>query len=182
MDVHEREPGDAELLKRLIRRTEAGKQRDRYRMVMLALGGKQKLEIAAILGVAKSTVEYWVYRYRDAGIAALTPRKAPGARPKLAPEHHESFKARIRNGATHADGVCTLRGKDVQRILDQEYGVCCSLQAAYDLLHRLGFSCLRPRPRHEKNDPQQMEAFRASAPLFSGASRRRTRGRTSASS
>jgi hypothetical protein len=34
----------------------------------------------------------------------------------------------------------------------------------YNLLRRLGFSCLSPRPRHEKNDPAAMEKFEQDAP------------------
>lgn len=167
MHVHEREPGEVRRLKGLIRKTTQAKQRDRYRMALLAIQGKEKLEIAEILNVAKSTVEYWAYRYRDGGIDALTPRKAPGAKPKLPPECHEQFKARMTNGPLSHDGVCTLRGKDAVRILNEEFGVDYSLPGVYDLLHRLNLSCLKPRPRHEKNDPEKMEQFKASAPLLS---------------
>lgn len=71
------------------------------------------------------------------------------------------------DGPREGDGVCTLRGKDAVRILNGEFGVAYSLNGVYDLLHRLGFSCLSPRPRHEKNDPAAMEAFKERAPLLS---------------
>ena len=54
------------------------------------------------------------------------------------------------------------------RILNEEFGVEYTLNGAYDLLHRLNLSCLTPRPRHEKNDPEAMKAFKQSAPLLSG--------------
>jgi hypothetical protein len=31
----------------------------------------------------------------------------------------------------------------------------------------LGLSCLTPRPRHRKNDPEQMQQWREQAPLLS---------------
>lgn len=167
MHVSEREPGDGRRLKSLIRHTKHAKQRDRYRMALLAIEGREKLEIAALLGVAKSTVEMWAYRYRDGGIEALTPRKAPGAKPKLSPEQQERFKQRMTNGPRPSDGVCTLRGLDAVEILNEEFGISYSLPGVYDLLHRLNLSCLKPRPRHEKNDPEKMEQFKQSAPLFS---------------
>ncbi|MFC1781069.1 transposase [Planctomycetota bacterium] len=40
-----------------------------------------------------------------------------------------------------------------QRLLEREFGVVYSLWGVYDLLHRLGYSCLCPRPQHEKADP-----------------------------
>ncbi len=50
------------------------------------------------------------------------------------------------------DGVCRLRREDVRRIIAEELDVTYSLQAVYNKLHRLGYSCLAPRPRHEKQD------------------------------
>ena len=62
--------------------------------------------------------------------------------------------------------MCTLRGKDVVRILQKEFGVKYSLGGAYDLLARLGYSCLTPRPVHEKSDPAAMADFKARAPFL----------------
>lgn len=82
MNVEAREPGDVERLKALIRRERRAAQRDRFRMVLRAIEGDEKLDIVRDLGVAKSTVEKWVYAYRDGGINALFPKKRPGdARP-----------------------------------------------------------------------------------------------------
>lgn len=166
MHVSEFEPGDRQRLKTLIRSTKQAKQRDRYRMALLAIEGREKLEIAALLNVAKSTVEMWAYRYRDGGIEALTPRKPPGREPKLPREQEQQFKQRMTGGPRSEDVVCTLRGREAVEILNEEYGVSYSLQGVYDLLHRLKLSCLKPRPRHEKNDPEKMEQFKQSAPLL----------------
>jgi transposase len=95
MDAHEREAGDVRRLKRLIRNTTRAKQQDRYRMALLAIEGRQKLEINELLGVAKSAAGTWAYRYRDGGIEALTPRKSPGAKPKRSGEGLERFKTRM---------------------------------------------------------------------------------------
>ena len=170
MDVSERTAGDRARLDELIRKTTNAKQRDRYRMVRLALDGEQKRRIAHLLGVAKSTVETWVYRYRDHGIGALVPIKQPGAAPRLDPSQHERLRARLDAGATEADGVCTLRGRDVQRILEREFGVKYSLTQAYAILHRLGYSCLSPRPRHEHHDEQAQQRFKEVTPLLSARS------------
>jgi transposase len=182
MHVSEREPGDIGKLELLIRAETKAKQRDRYRIALLALRGMKKADIAALLGVVMSTVEEWVYRYRDYGIAALTPRRQPGRSPTLPPEKHQAFKERLMAGPRPEDGVCTIRGKDVIRILNDEFGVSYKPSGVYDLLQRLGFSCLRPRPRHEKNNTEAMEQFKASAPLLSSKCVRPARTRRSASS
>lgn len=36
----------------------------------------------------------------------------------------------------------------MRKILEAEFGVLLGLSAVYDLLHRLGYSRLCPRPRH----------------------------------
>ena len=72
----------------------------------------------------------------------------------------ERLKQRLDAGPLPKGGVCTLRGKDVQRILEQEFGQLRSLNAIYALLHRLGFSSLVPRPQHPQADPDAQEEFK----------------------
>jgi transposase len=167
MNVKEREPGDVERLETLISAETKAKQRDRYRMALLAIRGEKKKDIARLLGVPLSVVEEWAYRYRDHGIEALRPKKQPGRTPKLPRERHQEFKERMTAGPREGDVVCTLRGKDAVRILNEEYKVEYTLNGAYELLHRLDLTPLTPRPRHEKNDPKAMEEFKKHAPLLS---------------
>lgn len=166
MHIRERQAGDLLRLEDLIAAERDADQRDRYRIALLALRGMEKEEIAALLGVAKSTVEQWAYRYRDGGLVALAPRPRGGSLPKVRGAALERLKARIDAGATPADKVCTLRGKDVRRIVRQELGVDLSLNGAYRTLHRLGYSCPAPRPRHEKQDPAAQERFRQETAPF----------------
>jgi transposase len=167
MDVREREAGDLAELKRRARRERDALRRDRLRAVALAIEGVDAPGIATMLGRARRSVQEWVYAYRDGGIVAVQPPKRPGRRPRLPREREAELRARLEAGPGEQDGVCVLRGKDVQRILDREFGVRLSLNAAYATLHRLGYSCLAPRPRHEKQDRAKQEAFKRATPLFS---------------
>lgn len=167
MRITEHSPGDIERLEGLIAEEPRAKQRDRCRIALLALRGWEKPDIASALGVAPSTVELWAYRYRDLGVDGLTQSRYKKKQPRLSDEHLEKFKARFTGEPRESDGVCTLRAKDAARILENEFGVAYSIPGVYKLLHRLGLSCLTPRPRHEKNDPARMEAFKKEAPLFS---------------
>jgi transposase len=167
MHVRERDDGDIRRLTELVNREVHGKQRDRYRMALLALKGWQAQQIAEALSSNRRTVQAWAYRYRDQGLDGLRARPLPGRAPKLPREREAEFKARLEAGPRDEDGVCTLRGKDAVRILDREYGVSYTLDGVYDLLERLEYSCLKPRPRHEKNDPVAMAKFKKAAPLLS---------------
>lgn len=167
MRVTERAPGDIDELRRLAAGERDAMRRDRYRAVVLALGGGEAAGIAAALGRGRRNVQKWVYAYRDGGVAAVQPPRRKGRTPKLPRESEPAFKARLDAGAVPGDGVCTLRGADVVAVLEREFGAKYTLGGAYDLLDRLGYSCLRPRPKHEKADPAAAEAFKASAPLLS---------------
>ena len=168
MNVIVREEGDVERLEELIRRERHALRRDRFRAVLLALRGKQAPQIVETLGRSRRSVQTWVYAYRDGGIEALEPGKSTGRPVKLPRDQEQAFKQRIKAGPTEADGgVCVLRGEDARRILEREFGVAYTLQGVYDLLERLHLSCLVPRPRHRKNEPQIMQQWLDSAPLLS---------------
>jgi transposase len=167
MNVSERSSGDVTELARRAAVESDALQRDRYRAVLLALEGDEAVEIAEALGRARRSVQDWVYAYRDGGVDNLLPGKSPGRPTKLPREREAELKARLDAGPRPEDGVCTLRGKDVVSILEREFGVKYSLDGAYDLLERLGYSCLTPRPRHERNDPAATAEFKEQAPFLS---------------
>ena len=141
--------------------------RDRLRCVALAMEGRTAPEIAVCVGLSRRTVQAWVRRYNEEGIEGLRDRPLPGQPTKLKRTDEARFKARIDAGPTETDGVCTLRGQDLRRILECEFGANYSLNGVYDLLHRLGYSRLRPRPRHRENDPEASERWLRDAPLLS---------------
>ena len=143
-------------------------QRDRLRAVRLALDGVEALQIAATLSRSRRFVQEWAYAYRDGGVEAVRPGKSSGRPTKLPRDKEQAFRARMLGGATGADGgVCSLRGVDALKILEAEFGARYTLDGVYDLLHRLKLSCLVPRPRHRKNDPQVMQQWLEGAPLLS---------------
>ncbi len=171
MRIVERASGDLQVLRRRVRAEKDADRRDRLRAVVLAIEGQDAPTIARLLGRSRRQVQDWAYAYRDGGVDAIHPRKPAGKRPRVHGQIAEKLRARLDAGPTPEDGVCTLRGKDVRRILREEMGVKLSLNAAYATLHRLGYSCLAPRPRHEKQDPAAQKKFKEeSAPLLSAPS------------
>ena len=168
MKVTVRREGDLERLDELIAREKVAVQRDRLRAVRLALDGVEALQIAATLSRSRRFVQEWAYAYRDGGVEAIEPGKSSGRPTKLPRDKEQAFRARMLGGATEADGgVCSLRGVDALKILEAEFGARYTLDGVYDLLHRLKLSCLVPRPRHRKNDPQVMQQWLEGAPLLS---------------
>lgn len=132
----------------------------RLRAVCLAAEGATAAGIAAALGCTARAVQNWVGRYNRGGPDALIDRGGRGPRPRVGPEAARRLRARLDAGPTPADGVCTLRGPEVRRILRDEFGVELGRQATYDLLHRLGYEPLMPRPAHRKSDPEAQLRFK----------------------
>ena len=174
MEVRPRHSEDLEWLQERVAKERDARQRDRCRIVLLALQGHTAVQIGEKVGCSRRTVQHWVYRYRDEGLEGLRERLRPGQPKRLSTSSEEDFRKRLGTGPTADDGVCTLRGRDIQRILAEEFGAKYSLQGVYDLLHRLGFSRLKPRPQHRKNDPAIMAAWLADAPLLSRTSGKHT--------
>ena len=132
----------------------------RVQAVILAKQGWTASHVAQSLGCSLRSVKNWVAQYNRGGIEALREQPRPGRPRFLAPEHYPRLKQRLEAPPTPEDGTCTLRGLDVRRILEQEFGVLMSLQAVYDLLHRFGYSSLLPRPQHENANPEVQAFFK----------------------
>lgn len=131
----------------------------RFQAVILALQGRTNADIALALGCSQRAVRDWVARYNRQGPDALREQTHPGRPARFRPEDWPLLQQRLDAPPRPEDGCCAFRGVDVQRILEQEFGVTLSLQAVYDLLHRFCYSSLMPRPQHEESNPGVQAAF-----------------------
>jgi transposase len=167
----------------LIAKTKDASRRQRLRVIRWALEGLTADDVAAQTKLCRRQVQNWVRRFNDAGLAGLEDRPGRGRPCPLSAEQQSQFKARLAMGPTAKDEVSTLRGEDVQRIMEQEFGVLRKLSSVYHLLHSLGYSSLVPRPRHAEADPGRQELFKkAPCPISSRPSAKRTRTSKSKSS
>jgi transposase len=162
MEVKPRLP--LEQLKQLERSERDAGQSKRLRVVILAMEGWTAPAVAMAVGLSRRVCQEWVYRFNEQGLAGLEDQRGRQPTSPLTSEQEEQIRQRIEAGPTAADGVCSLRGVDVKRFLQQEFGLVRSLAAVYRLLHGLGYSYLRPRPRHRLADPEAQAAFRRELP------------------
>jgi transposase len=129
-----------QVLQQLAEREPRADRAKRLRTVLLAKQGFTAPEIATCTGFSRRSVQECVARYNGAGLTGLETTSGRGRKPPLTPEQTEQLQRRLDAGPLPEDGVCTLRGRDVQRILQQEFGRLRSLNAVYGLLHRIGYS------------------------------------------
>lgn len=166
MKVIWKDASDEGRLVELVAATSNAKQRDRYRVVLIAgrgLGDRAELErehIASTVGRSRQFVDQWVGRYRTGGIDALVPRRQPGAARRLSPEQEAQLCEMLDAGPPPGEGLAAYNGPILRERIEQRFGKVYSLAGVYKLLHRLGYNDLMPRPRHPDADPAAVEAFK----------------------
>jgi len=132
----------------------------RIQAVALAQQGYTCLEIAQMTAHSRRAIQSWVAKYNASGIEGLKEQHRSGRKPNLPVTSYQQFSDRIDAGPAKNDAVATLYGKDIQKILSNEFGVVYSLNGVYQLPHRLGYSYLAPRPRHQKADVKTQQDFK----------------------
>ena len=131
--------------------------------VYLASRGMTCPEIMKITGSARRTVQQWIAKYNRGGLEELKDKPRPG-QPSHLPVHLQpKLSKRIAAGPRKSDGVSVFSAPVIRRIIEQEFGVLYSISAVQYLLHKMGFSYLCPRPKHEDSDPVAQEAFKKSS-------------------
>jgi transposase len=130
----------------------------KLRSIRLARDGWTHKRIAAALGKSPRTIQQWVGDYNRQGLDGLKDHRTSNRRHLTAEQeqqlcdHLDTLAQDPHDGVRHA--------KDLIPVIEQRFGKIYSLSGLYDLLHRLGYAWLMPRPRHEKNDPAKVEAFK----------------------
>ena len=166
MKVDWKEPDDAGRLRALVAAATNAKQRDRYRVVLIAgagLGDQAELEreqIALAAGRSRQFVDQWVGRYRKGGVDALVPKRQPGAARRLTGEQEAQLCAMLDAGPPPEEGIAAYNGPILRERIEERFGKVYSLNGVYKLLHRLGYNDLMPRPRHPGTDPAAVEDFK----------------------
>lgn len=155
------ELGRAEVERLRKARRVARKDRDveldrRLRAVLLA--GHDCLtqeSVAFIVERTENCVTRWIMAYKEGGIEALVPRKAPGAAPKLGEAEQGRLYTVILNGPEDAGldtGVWT--GPIVQALIAREFGVHLSVSQVRRILHKIGMSVKYPHAVSAVADPK----------------------------
>ena len=166
MRVVWKDASDEQRLVGLVTSTANAKQRDRYRVALIAGRGLvdrselHRAQIAAAVGRSRQFVDQWVGRYRTGGIDALVPRRQPGAARRLTEQQETQLRAMLDAGPPPEDGIAAYNGPILRDRIEERFGKVYSLAGVYKLLHRLGYNDLMPRPRHPDTDPAALAAFK----------------------
>jgi transposase len=145
------------------------------------LRGEARSDICERYGVTRENLRHWVSWYNESGVDGLKDEARSGRPKPLPSEKLSTFKQRIEaQPDVKNDGHTRWRAVDIQRVLNEEYGVVyTSLSGVRKLCHALGLAYITARPTHPKHDAEAIDAFKKNFPKSSKKSKRRTQKKPS---
>ncbi len=139
-----------------IRRSEESRYDHRLHGVLLVAQGMTCPEVGRILGDAPRTVEYWVDRFEDKGLAGLSEGERPGRPGRLTPAQLKAIDAALRKQPRSVGLAGTIwDGKTLSAYLEKKFDVDLGVRQCQRLFRRFGFRLRKPRPALAHADPQE---------------------------
>jgi len=130
-----------------IRRCEESRYDHRLHGVLLVAQGLTCPEVAALLGDAPRSVEYWVRRFEEAGLAGLQEGKRPGRPSRLSPKQLGEVGAVLRKAPREVGMAGNLwDGKTLAAWIERQYGARLGVCPCQRVFRQLGFRLRKPRP------------------------------------
>lgn len=156
------EPGPIILgLQDEIRRSSDSRYDHRLHGVLLVAAGMTCREVASLLGDAPRTVEYWVHRFEDEGLAGLAEGGRNGRPRRLTDDQLTEIGLVLRQPPIDAGIEANLwDGKTLSAYISGHYGVQLGTRQCQRLFRQLDFRLRKPRPILAHADPERQEAHK----------------------
>ena len=151
-----------EKLKALRKKETNAKARDRLLIYIYRKEGKSIREIGKIFDQAYSTIRDWLVRADQAGLERLYDISPPGLSRKLSPEQIAEIRAdRIAGPQKHGFESEMWTGRMMAEHVRRKYGIEHVPRTMQRLMHHVGFSYVKPRPKHPKSaSNREKKAFK----------------------
>jgi transposase len=144
-----------------IRRSEESRYDHRLHGVLLVAQGMSCLEVSRLLGDAPRTVEYWVHRFEDKGLAGLVEGERSGRPRRLNDKQLEEINSALRQ-APESVGITSglWDGKGLAAFVKKRYGVTLGVRQCQYMFKSFGFRLRKPRSLIARADPELQEAYK----------------------
>jgi transposase len=130
-----------------IRRSEESRYDHRLHGVLLVAQGMTCPQVAALLGDAPRSVEYWVRRFEQSGLAGLREGERSGRPRRLDEEQLQEIGGILRRTPREAGLSGNLwDGKTLAAWIARRYGIELGVRQCQRLFRQLGFRLRKPRP------------------------------------
>ena len=141
-----------------IRRSEESRYDHRLHGVLLVAQGMTCPEVARILGDAPRSVEYWVRRFEEKGMAALREGERAGRPRRMSEEQMQAVDVVLRRTPLEVGlGGNLWDGKTLAAWIEREYAIPLGTRQCQRLFRQLDFRLRKPRPLIAKADPERQK-------------------------
>jgi len=148
-------------LQQEIQRSEESRYDHRLHGVLLVAQGMTCPEVARLLGDAPRTVEYWVRRFEQKGLAGLKEGQRPGRPSRLSAEQIREVNRVLRAKPSDAGMRVNLwDGKTLSAWIDQQYSIRVGVRQCQRLFRHFDFWLRKPRPVLAKANETQQKAHK----------------------
>lgn len=140
--------------------------------VLLVAGGESCIEVGRKFGEDPRTIQRWVKRFEQRGLAGLREGERPGRPRTLDARQWERLSGEMRHSPRDFGHEQNLwDGKLLSLHLKLHYGVALGVRQCQRIFRQMGFRRRKPRPQVAQSDPAAVTAAKKTAPA--GKARRR---------
>jgi len=134
-------------------------KQQRELIIKLRQDGKKQQQIAQLIGCSQAAVSKWISKYESGRTLETLPRS--GRPTILTAPRLKKLRNKLLHEVRNANKrFCSLNTKQLASIIKKEVGKAYSLRHVERIMHKLGFSLIKPRPKHIKQDPKKVAEFR----------------------
>ena len=118
-------------------------------------------EVARLLGDAPRSLECWVRRFEQKGLAGLHEGERAGRPRRLSEQQLEEINAAVRQTPREAGLSGNLwDGKTLAVWIEQQYAITVGVRQCQHLSRQLGFRLRQPRPQIAGADEGRQKAYK----------------------
>ena len=134
-------------------------KQQRELIIKLKQDGKKQEKIAQLIGCSQAAVSKWIRNYKKG--RTLETLHRCGRPTELTKTKIRHLKNKILSKIKKAnDNFCSLSTKQLSEIIKKEIGKQYSMRHIERMMHKLGFSLIKPRTQHIKHDQEKVDEFR----------------------
>lgn len=121
--------------------------------------GQSMDSIAEQLQISRTAVNESLHRFLERGISAKDDEKRSGRPRKLTKKQLKGLRKKLISGPRKGTNVLWTT-RQILDLVKREYGLEYTTRHLRRLMHQLGFSLQKPRPRHYKTDIAKQAHFK----------------------
>lgn len=143
----------------LFKKSSHSRERMRFLAFIHLKEAKGPAEVADIVKVSRDTIQRWKRNFQAKGINGLREQGGRGKKPLISEDEIEAFRLAVLELQKGRKGGCII-GKDVLRLMEEQYGIKCSLKSAYNQLKKASLVWISSRSKNPNADIGRQVEFK----------------------